>query len=163
MTDACDAQGPAHGVQDRPMEVRDKVADTPVRQFDVSCRYDIDSPSTRNHHRPRTNQEGMWCGGPWPAATLQRVAIWASTRTACTCSSSPMCHPDANQVHIKIHIMKARKNDVKLWEKVKEKMNERASLRRTVAVGAWFFRVVVLSREPKKNNRSFRLSGTQGM
>jgi hypothetical protein len=71
-----------------------------------------------------------------------------------------MCYPDANRVHIKIHIMKARKNDVKLWEKVNERC---ASLRRTVAVGAWFFRVVVLSREPKKNNRSFRLSGTQGM
>ena len=46
-----------------------------------------------------------------------------------------MCHPDANRVHIKIHIMKARKNDVKLWEKVLTN----ASLRRTVAVGAWFF------------------------
>ena len=49
-----------------------------------------------------------------------------------------MCYPDANRVHIKIHILKARKDDVKLWEKVNEPLSLRR-LRRTVAVGAWFF------------------------
>ena len=90
------------------MEVRDKVADTPVRQFDVSCRYDIDSPSTRNHHRPRTNQEGVdvW----WPVARYMGVHADSMHMLKLT-----MCHPDANRVHIKItryttrfHIMKPR-------------------------------------------------------
>ena len=119
----------------------------------------IRSPSTRNHHRPRPTlrRNVVWCGGP-AAATLQRVAIWASTRTASVMhilkitNVHPMQIECTSRQHQDLHL-ESTQNDVKLWEKDGERLTRSAG---PLQSGVFFSSCRAEPHKPKKKQQILR-------
>ena len=141
MTDACDAQGPAHGVQDCTGQWRCETKLPTHQSGNLMCRAGMISIRQALaiiiDQEPTKKECGVVARGPLPPSREWQSREWYGR------PRGQHAHAQAHQCVIPTQIectsrstsLKARKNDVKLWEKV----NEPLSLRRTVAVGAWFF------------------------